>query len=302
MKYDVFEIPDDGSTQLEQLGTKAKFWYRDEHDKRVLFKQGRPNTGENWAEKVCCEICNLLDIPHAHYELAKWNGKDGIITPIFVPKDSILVHGNELLGKIDSAYDEKRRYRSKQHTIRRVAAVLNDKEIGNPIDWDCPSKITTSTGVFIGYLMLDALVSNQDRHHENWGIIVKLKHKSLAPTFDHASSLGRNELDENRLEMLETNDIGRSIERYVERAKSGFFHSSPSGKVLSTIEALKDMAKLDINAAKYWLDKLKLTQTDDFLAILNNIPNHLITDPASEFALKMLEINRLRLLEIRDTL
>ena len=65
MTYPIIEVPEGASSQLEQLGTKSKFWYRDEHDKRGMFKRGRPGTGENWAEKVCCEICRLLGLPHA---------------------------------------------------------------------------------------------------------------------------------------------------------------------------------------------------------------------------------------------
>ncbi len=65
MTYPIIHVPDDASTQLEQLGTKAKFWYRDETGDSVLFKVGRPGTGENWAEKVCCEICKMLNLPHA---------------------------------------------------------------------------------------------------------------------------------------------------------------------------------------------------------------------------------------------
>lgn len=303
MSFDVYEIAKHASTQLEQLGTKAKFWYRDDRGDRVLFKQGRPGTGENWAEKVSCEICNLLNLPHAQYELAKWNDKDGIITPIFVPKNSRLVHGNELLGKLDGEYEETKRYRSGQHTIRRVVAVLNSKEIKTPLEWNKPAEITAATGVFVGYLMLDALISNQDRHHENWGIIIQITEGlSLAPTFDHASSLGRNEPDQTRLEMLQTKDIGRSVERYVGRAKSGFFQSTPPNKSLTTLDAFKEVAKLDIRAANYWLDQLKATQLINYIDIINDIPGSLITDPARKFALRMLEINRLRLLEVRENL
>ncbi|MFV2058894.1 MAG: phosphatidylinositol kinase, partial [Thiohalomonadales bacterium] len=61
---------DHAASQLEQLGTKSKFWYRNDYGS-MLFKQGRPNTGENWAEKVCCEMCKLLKLPHAHYEFAE---------------------------------------------------------------------------------------------------------------------------------------------------------------------------------------------------------------------------------------
>jgi len=51
MTYPIIEVPEGASSQLEQLGTKSKFWYRDQDNKRILFKRGRPGTGENWAEK-----------------------------------------------------------------------------------------------------------------------------------------------------------------------------------------------------------------------------------------------------------
>jgi hypothetical protein len=52
------------------------------------------------------------------------------------------------------------------------------------------------------------------RHHQNWGLILSPDKKTyLAPTFDHASSLGRNETDENREDRLATKDLGRSMER-----------------------------------------------------------------------------------------
>ena len=85
MSYPIIQLPEDAPTQLEQLGTKTKFWYRDQDGRRVLFKEGRPGTGENWAEKVCCELCGFLDIPHANYDLAIWKDKQGVVSPSFVP-------------------------------------------------------------------------------------------------------------------------------------------------------------------------------------------------------------------------
>ena len=122
--YPIINIPGDVSSQLEQLGTKAKVWYWNEDGHKVLFKEGRPGTGENWAEKVCCEICRLLIIPHAEYELANWGKRKGVISPSFVPDNARLIHGNELLAKIDTDYDETRVYQASQHTLRRVIAAL----------------------------------------------------------------------------------------------------------------------------------------------------------------------------------
>ena len=53
--------------------------------------------------------------------------------------------------------------------------------------------------MFVGYLMLDALIGNTDRHHENWGIMTgRGRPQVLAPTYDHASSLGRELSDQKR--------------------------------------------------------------------------------------------------------
>ena len=60
MSYPIVELPADAPEQLEQLGTKTKFWYHGRDGRRVLFKEGRPGAGENWAGKVCCELCRKI--------------------------------------------------------------------------------------------------------------------------------------------------------------------------------------------------------------------------------------------------
>ena len=110
MSYPIIQLHDDAPTQLEQLGTKTKFWYRDDMERSILFKEGRPGTGENWAEKVSCEICKLLGIPHADYDLAIWKKRKGVATPNFVPEGGRLVLGNELLAKVIDGYDGGQRY------------------------------------------------------------------------------------------------------------------------------------------------------------------------------------------------
>ena len=60
MPYQIQTI--DSSDSLEQLGTKEKFWCYDDHNNEHLFKIGRPNTGENWSEKVAGELAKVLGI------------------------------------------------------------------------------------------------------------------------------------------------------------------------------------------------------------------------------------------------
>jgi len=42
--------------------------------------------GEDWAEKVAAELCELLGLPYAAYELAStWQGNRGVVSPNFLP-------------------------------------------------------------------------------------------------------------------------------------------------------------------------------------------------------------------------
>jgi len=236
--FPIIPIEDDAPILYEQLGTKKKFWM---DNLRFLFKETRDGTGEDWAEKITCELCALLGIPHARYNLAIWKGKRGVVTENFAlgEEGKRLILGNELLFKVDPLYPKREIRRVRQHRVRKVMAIISSKDIGPPIEFEVKPEIQTASEVFVGYLMFDVWVANQDRHHENWGLILNVGQKSitLAPSFDHASSLAPFEHNEAKLDRLTTKDRGRSIERYVEKATSAFYESDASTKPLSTIDA-----------------------------------------------------------------
>ena len=101
MKYPIIKITE--KFEIEPLGTKAKFWVYDNNNKK-LFKIGRERTGENWAEKVACEIARLIELPAANYEFARYQDKLGVLSESIIEDNERLVHGNELLGKLVKNY------------------------------------------------------------------------------------------------------------------------------------------------------------------------------------------------------
>lgn len=216
--FSVVCVPDQAANLYEQLGTKPKFWFSNEESVDCLFKEVQGDTGEDWSEKIASELCELLKLPHAQYDLATWRDKRGVVSPTFVPSGGRLVLGNELLARVDSQYPARRFFRVSQHTLRRVLGIVRQTFVNLPIEMSGVPGVETAVDVFVGYLMLDAWIANQDRHHENWAVIVTPERNvHLAPTYDHASSLGRNETDQSRKDRLTTRDRGRSMERYVER-------------------------------------------------------------------------------------
>jgi hypothetical protein len=289
------------ASEEETLGSKYKFWFYHEKLGRCLYKQTRLNLGEDWAEKVASELCELIGLPHAIYELAStWSDACGVISPDFLPPGGTLVHGNDLLTSIVPNYPTFSTYGVSQHTIDLVLRVIVRKSINLPINWIPPSGIEKAVDVFVGYLMLDVWIGNGDRHHENWGII-RLKTSSnleetehLAPTYDHASSLGRDLSDCQRQK--------RSVQSYVNKCFSAFYGSVDDKKPLKTFDLFSFVAHRYPEAAGVWLARLENISKVNILDIFNRINRSRISPDASNFAQEILEINKQRLLTLRETL
>lgn len=153
-----------------------------------------------------------------------------------------------------------------------------------------------ATGVFAGYLMLDALVANQDRHDRNWAVLDRADAPAprlLAASYDHTSSLGFNLLDVTRRRML--GEAGR-IEQWAERGRAGQFEYDPTAR--STIPTLVDLARDALLRAgpvaeRYWLKRLHELDRNAVEGIVADVPG--LSDPTATFILRLLAINRRRL-------
>lgn len=304
-KYDCYtvEILSD-SSEIEQLGTKEKCWIFDEEysDGKLLLKFSRENTGEHWSEKCAAELCHLLGIPHAHYDLAFTDNRPCVISPNIIPDGYRMVMGNEVLHTKTSDYPQpilngEKPVRVKEHTVTRVLGCLDADSVKNP-----PSTYDltglNAADVFCGYLMLDALVSNQDRHHENWAIMLDniTGDRYLCSTYDHAASLGREMLDLEREERLTTRDKNRQVAAFVRKARSELFKIKTDRKPLTTVDAFRHAVESRPKAKKHWRERLESLTEDDIRVVFEQVPDSCISNFARRFAIEMVLENRKRLL------
>jgi len=229
---------------MSRWEAKHKFWLRDRGTGRwFLFKYSRANTGEHWPEKVASEVAELLGLPHARVELATCEDAAGVLVEdLRRDREAMsLLHGNELLVELDPSYPSQRDYRVSEHTIARVEQALRDHrvELLDPpiLGTVLPAEVDDAFGLFVGYLLLDAIICNTDRHHENWGVVATKSAKGsrvlqLAPTYDHASSLGRELDDARRSGRLRSKGV-HGVPGYVERARSALYETAGDEKPLS---------------------------------------------------------------------
>lgn len=300
-EYLIFDISKEEENIAESLGTKQKFWYLNDNDEQYLFKsiytqnkQGKLITreGEDWAEKIASELAEFLQIPHASYELATHNECRGVITKNFLPDGSgELVLGNELIHNLRRSY----KYQPITRVHRIMQAVIKKK----PIGYDQLHNIKTASDFFIGYLMLDVLISNQDRHSENWGLINTTRGtQHLAPTFDHAASLGKSESDTKRQQILLKRNRNYGIEQYVAKARSYF---SLGNNRLTLMEAFVYFTKKHKKSKLAWGDLLDSLDENTIIKIVDCVPGNIMGDIAKDFSKELICVNRLRILnEIRS--
>jgi hypothetical protein len=283
--------------ESEPLGSKEKFWYS-EKGKNFLFKRSREGTGEHWAEKAACELALLLKLPHAVYNLAFWRRFPGVVTPNFSAART-LAHGNEFLARLPEYEKVKyKKYKQPLYTLSRVLAVLD--RAGSNALFRSSVKALSALEIFTGYLLFDAWISNQDRHHENWGFLFSRGSDEslitfLAPTFDHAASLGSIESDKSKFERLRTKSPERGVEAFVKKARSAF-HREREGGRMSTLEAFETIARKAPQGSVYWMNRLEDVTDKEIEGIFARFDENIISDISIEFAMEMLRINKERIL------
>lgn len=82
--------------------------------------------------------------------------------------------------------------------------------------------------------------------------------------------------------------------------RSAFFASSASNRPLSTLDAFREAGKIRPVAARSWLKRLSDISFQEVQEFFAQVPHNRITPAAIEFALKILELNRQRLLMLNE--
>ena len=295
-QYKIYEIH--SRDEMEQLGTKEKFWFYDHDGVKKLFKVGRPNTGENWSEKVAFELAKLLNIPCAKYEFAHWLDKFGTISTSFTNEN--LIHANEVLASYDEHYDKNRTYHATDYQLEKVLYLVDNilSTLTLPTDNVESNEVTKPIELFIGYLVFDFWIANLDRHHENWGIILERGTIKFAPTYDHAAGLGSKVSKEEAEKRLTTKDKNYTIQKFVTKAKSPFFDNK--GNQLKTIDVVTTLIEHYQEATCYWIDKICSLEKKQFKAILDAVPKEFMDEIQKDFVLELLNENKKRLVKLKE--
>lgn len=245
------------------------------------------------SEVAASRLAALVGLPAAECRFAVLGREIGVVSKNVTPSGFDLHDGEAFLHEVDGYVRRPPRLgadgRTKGYlrldegyTLEAVEQVLEG--VGCP-----PSHEASMSAfqVFAGYLALDALIANTDRHPRNWALLERRRDgkRLLAPTFDHGTALGSGMTDEKRK--------NRDPVAFCARGRANAF--TPRGQSLVNLAH----AALRRSQASLWLERLSSLSDGQIRGVLDAPPGRL-SAVASRFIEQVLIINRRRLCDVDD--
>ena len=146
------------------------------------------------------------------------------------------------------------------------------------------------------YALLDGLIGNTDRHHENWMVAYVPEGndtilKSM-PSYDHASSLGRELTDDRRRQYLESD----RILTYLRKGRGGVYGGKRCGAAPSPLALAGLLCRWQPDFTRETLERIEDLTEGQIHTAIGRVPPEFMSDIAKEFAVQLVRISRQALL------
>lgn len=251
-------------------GTRTKFWLLEpesdpENATKYLFKIPTEGTGGHWAEFVASSVGANLGFHTAKVELAMHKGNVGTISKNFLSKTEELYEGGDLfLARFEDFDRRSLTYYELPYIIDLLAAYNLEKD-------------------FVALPVFDALIANNDRHCDNWGVLSGSNGIRMAPIYDNGSSLGFNEIAEKKRKML-TDD--KMLSGFCNRGRPSI--GLPNRKRPKHFELLSFLHYHLPGELELAVKRLEQLNKGILLTIVNDIPNDIMNDLDKEWVIRLL--------------
>ena len=256
---------------------------------RRMTGDGTVHQVNDAAEVITFRLAKRLGLPAAECRFAVRRQEVGVISHNVTPSGFDLHDAGTFLSEVsgyfrhrpvfDADGRERGRVRMDEgYTLEAARKVLDG--VGGPPGWEQYSGFT----LFAGYLVLDALTANTDRHPRNWALLVDRRdgRRAIAPTFDHGSALGSGLTDANRRR--------RNVEDFCRRGKANPFTPREG------LAQLAHRAVLQADAA-VWLDRVGALDPNTIRETLDSPPGR-VSEDAARFMEQVLTVNQRRLCNV----
>lgn len=284
VKYIIKKVNYDFNFMQEEpivKGSRKKRLAISNKEEIAMFKYERDDyiCSEACSEKLAYEIAKVLGYQCAKIDLARdEENKIGVLNYYF--SDIFTTQHTDMAAYLNKNKNERKYY----YTISNIKSVLDEIDI-------------TLFKDFIKIMIFDALIGEQDRHEENWGIIDRKGKYYISPLYDNGDSLLRE--FKNIKNAKKYYDGTKSFTSYIKRSKTVIYKEDNTNryKHFELIQYLYD------NYLEYTtkeLDNLKKLTDEIISEIVSKIPDELLTNIHKQHIIMYLIQRRNILLEVKS--
>ena len=261
-------------------GSRVKKIVVDKEGEKAFFKyQGKDyKVSEACSEKMSFEIAKILGYDCARIELARDNeGTLGVLNYLFV--DIGTTEHIDAVSYLNIHDNERPEF----YTISNIKKVLDelDKSLFNE---------------FIKIMVFDALIGEQDRHEENWGLQRIGDKYKISPLYDNGCNLLRNFRDEAYAEKYYSGV--KDFDAYINKSET-IIYKEDNQKKYKHFELIRHLNDKYHEVVQNELKKLKKLTDEVINDIVNQIPDELLTKKHKEYIIIYLKKRRDILLKIK---
>lgn len=254
-------------------GARRKKLGLDKNKKITMFKYEHENyeCSEACSEKMAYEIAKVLGYKCAKIELGKDTENNiGVLNYLFSDREKS--PHTDIVTYLNKEGNE----RSEYYTVSNIKKALD--EIDNSLFQG-----------FIRIMVFDALIGEQDRHEENWGITEKNGKYSISPLYDNGDSLLREFKNKDMLKKIQNGE--RDFDAYINRSKT-LIYKEDKKKRYKHFELIDFLNKNYHEMVKTEIDNLNKLTDNDIDLIVNRIPSELLTNGQKEYIICYLRKRR----------
>lgn len=254
-------------------GARRKKLGLDKNKKITMFKYEHENyeCSEACSEKMAYEIAKVLGYKCAKIELAKDTENNiGVLNYLFSDREKS--PHTDIVTYLNKESNE----RSEYYIVSNIKKTLDeiDKSLFQG---------------FIRIMVFDALIGEQDRHEENWGITEKNGKYSISPLYDNGDSLLREFKNKDMLKKFQNGE--RDFDAYINRSKT-LIYKEDKKKRYKHFELIDFLNKNYHEMVKTEIDNLNKLTDNDIDLIVNRIPSELLTNGQKEYIICYLRKRR----------
>lgn len=288
IEYRIFRLGDDFQYARDRItltGKRTKVLVDVGGDKAILkYPPFNYNTSEISSEKIAYELAKELGFECARAELAQGeDGTMGILNFLFTSPPKVThTDAGAYLKTVDSS-------RSSFYTLSNIKSVLDD--LGDNLFCD-----------FVRTMVFDALIGEQDRHEDNWGILSGNGNGVLriSPLYDNGCSLVRDFADENKIAEYESGR--KNFEDYINRSKTLLYKELEylvEGESMryGHFELIDRLIKSHSELVEDVLSNITSLNDERIKSIVNRIPMQLLTECHKTYIIKYIVTRKQKLTE-----